>query len=105
MRARLDRLDEARVAAGQDGRATALVGQTPAMRDLLGLLLRVAPHFASALITGETGTGKELVARALHRLSPRAGRPFVPVNCSAIVETLFESERVTAAFAPISSTA
>ena len=60
-----------------------------ALYDVIG---RVAPHFSTALVTGETGTGKELVARALYRLSPRHGRPFVTVNCSAIVETLFESE-------------
>src|SRR5204862_4179734 len=50
------------------------------------------PHVRTALITGETGTGKELVARALHRTGPRRDRRFVTVNCSAVVETLFESE-------------
>ena len=62
------------------------------MRELLALVRQVAPYASTVLITGETGSGKELVARALHRLGPRAGRAFVAVNCSAIVETLFESE-------------
>jgi DNA-binding NtrC family response regulator len=53
---------------------------------------RVAPHYRSLLITGETGTGKDLVARALHRLSPVASGRYVVLNCSAVVETLFESE-------------
>jgi transcriptional regulator with PAS, ATPase and Fis domain len=52
----------------------------------------VAPYYRAALVLGETGTGKELVARALHRLSPVSSGPFVVVNCSAVVETLFESE-------------
>ena len=69
-----------------------LLGTTPAMRELLALVRRVAPHASTVLVTGETGSGKELVARALHRLGPRTGRAFVAVNCSAIVETLFESE-------------
>jgi len=69
-----------------------LIGQSGPMTALYDVIARVAPHFSTALVTGETGTGKELVARALYRLSPRHGRPFVTVNCSAIVETLFESE-------------
>ena len=56
------------------------------------MIRRLAPHVRTALITGETGTGKELVARALHRIGPRRDRRFVTVNCSAVVETLFESE-------------
>ena len=56
------------------------------------MIRRLAPHVRTALITGETGTGKELVARALHRTGPRRERRFVTVNCSAVVETLFESE-------------
>jgi DNA-binding NtrC family response regulator len=62
------------------------------MQEVFGLIRRLAPHARTALVTGETGTGKELVARALHRLGPRASRRFVTVNCSAVVETLFESE-------------
>src|SRR5687767_2811698 len=69
-----------------------MVGRGPAMQDVFGLIRRLAPHVRTALVTGETGTGKELAARALHTLGPRSGRRFVTVNCSAVVETLFESE-------------
>jgi len=69
-----------------------MVGRSPMMLDIFATLRRIAPHYRSALITGETGTGKELVARALHELSPVANGPFVVCNASAIVETLFESE-------------
>ncbi|HVC21627.1 MAG TPA: sigma-54 dependent transcriptional regulator [Vicinamibacterales bacterium] len=69
-----------------------MIGRTSQMLELFRLIRRIAPHFTTALITGETGTGKELVARALHALGARRERPFIPVNCSAIVETLFESE-------------
>jgi two-component system response regulator HydG len=69
-----------------------MIGRGPAMQDLFGMIRRLAPHVRTALITGETGTGKELVARALHRIGPRRDRRFVTVNCSAVVETLFESE-------------
>jgi len=56
------------------------------------MIRRLAPHARTALVTGETGTGKELVARALHKLGPRRDRRFVAFNCSAVVDTLFESE-------------
>jgi DNA-binding NtrC family response regulator len=69
-----------------------MVGRSPVMEDLFSLLRRLAPHARVALITGETGSGKELVARALHGLGPRSQRRFVTVNCSAVVPTLFESE-------------
>jgi len=69
-----------------------MVGRGAAMHEVFGLIRRLAPHARTALVTGETGTGKELVARALHKLGPRASRRFVTVNCSAVVETLFESE-------------
>jgi DNA-binding NtrC family response regulator len=69
-----------------------MIGRAPVMQDLFSMIRRLAPHVRTALITGETGTGKELVARALHRTGPRRERRFVTVNCSAVVETLFESE-------------
>lgn len=69
-----------------------MVGRSPAMQELFGLVRRLAPHVRVALVTGETGTGKELIARALHTLGPRRTRRFVTINCSAVVETLFESE-------------
>ena len=70
----------------------ALVGDTPAMRALFRDIGRLAQAPLSVLITGETGTGKELVARALHRESPRAGKPFVALNTAAIPADLLESE-------------
>ena len=69
-----------------------MIGRSAVMQDLFDMIRRLAPHVRTALITGETGTGKELVARALHKLGPRRDRRFVTVNCSAVVETLFESE-------------
>ncbi|NLI75820.1 MAG: sigma-54-dependent Fis family transcriptional regulator [Candidatus Riflebacteria bacterium] len=69
-----------------------LVGRSPRMRAVLDLIGAVAGTDSTVLIQGESGTGKELVARLLHRRSARADRPFLPVNCSAIPETLFESE-------------
>jgi DNA-binding NtrC family response regulator len=69
-----------------------LVGGSRPMRQVFSEIQQVAPTSASVLVTGESGTGKELVARALHRLSPRSGNAFVPINCAAITETLMESE-------------
>jgi DNA-binding NtrC family response regulator len=73
-------------------RAPMLVGQSPAMRKLFSVIERVAPTEASVLITGATGTGKELAARAIHNMSPRRDAAFVDINCSAIPETLIEAE-------------
>jgi len=69
-----------------------IIGQSRAVREVLGRIVRVAPTDAIVLITGESGTGKELVAKAIHANSKRGDRPFVPVNCAAITETLLESE-------------
>ena len=69
-----------------------MIGRGPLMQELFGMIRRLAPHVRTALVTGETGTGKELVARALHSIGPRRDRRFVTVNCSAVVETLFENE-------------
>src|SRR3990172_6441884 len=69
-----------------------LIGTSPAMRDIFALIRRVAHSKASVLITGESGTGKEMVARAIHFHGPRAGKPFLPINCTAIPEGLLESE-------------
>ncbi len=69
-----------------------IIGKTAVMQRVFDLIERVAPTRATVLIQGETGTGKELVARAVHEASDRSRKPFVPVNCSAIPETLLESE-------------
>ena len=69
-----------------------LVGEAPAFKDIVSRLPALARADGSLLITGETGTGKELVARAIHELGPRASLPFVAVNCGSLVDTLLESE-------------
>jgi len=69
-----------------------MVGESPAMRELYHAIARVAPTGSTILLCGESGTGKELVAQAIHRNSPRAGRPFVAINCAALTESLLESE-------------
>jgi DNA-binding NtrC family response regulator/predicted TIM-barrel enzyme len=70
----------------------ALVGRSSAMQEVFQLIRQVAPHDVNVCIEGETGTGKELVAMQLHRLSNRSSRPFITLNCGAIPETLLESE-------------
>src|SRR5207249_2664169 len=69
-----------------------IIGESPAFLDKLRWVPRFAQCDATVLISGESGTGKEIFARAIHYLSPRAGRPFVPVNCGALPENLVESE-------------
>jgi DNA-binding NtrC family response regulator len=83
-----------RVVRHASGRPAAqgLVGRAPAFVGMLHQIMRVAPSEATVLLLGETGTGKELVAHALHEASARAGGPFVAVDCSGLTETLFESE-------------
>ncbi len=81
--------------AGQDMEPSpdsAMVGRSPKMLEVYRSIARVAPSDATVLITGASGTGKELVARAIHAHSPRVGRPFTPVNCGSLSETLLESE-------------
>ena len=74
------------------GSLGSLVGASKKMQEIFRLIEMVAPSTASVLITGASGTGKELVARTVHELSPRRNKPFVPINCAAIPETLIESE-------------
>jgi DNA-binding NtrC family response regulator len=69
-----------------------IVGQDPAIQDVINVVRKVAPSSSTVLIQGESGTGKEIIARSIHRLSPRAARPFVAINCSAIPDNLIENE-------------
>ncbi len=80
--------DELRVNSQFEG----IIGRSPQMWELFSQIRRVAPHYRALLVTGETGTGKDLIARAIHRLSPASRGQYVVLNCSAVVETLFESE-------------
>ena len=73
-------------------RLTGLIGESEAIREVLVRLEQMAPVSSTVLIEGESGTGKELVARAIHQLSPRRGKPFIPINVGALPETLLESE-------------
>jgi DNA-binding NtrC family response regulator len=75
-----------------NGSMGTLIGPSKKMQEIFHLIEMVAPSTASVLITGASGTGKELVARTVHELSPRRNKPFVPINCAAIPETLIESE-------------
>jgi DNA-binding NtrC family response regulator len=69
-----------------------MVGSSDAMREVYTLVEQVAPSSVSVLVTGDSGTGKEMVARTIHKLSPRANQPFIAINCAAVPETLMESE-------------
>jgi two-component system response regulator HydG len=89
---RAEEVRRLRELVAQDQGFAGLLGQSPPMQKVFDLIARAAHTDASVLVTGESGTGKELVARALHAQSRRRGAPFVPVNCSAIPESLFESE-------------
>jgi DNA-binding NtrC family response regulator len=76
----------------EHGTFGSLIGNSPEMRKIYAVIEQAAPTSASVLISGESGTGKELVAQTIHQLSPRAGFPFIAINCAAIPETLLESE-------------
>src|SRR5262245_58087079 len=78
--------------AAEDPLPVGMIGSGRAMTDVYRLTRQVAPTAATVLLLGETGTGKELVARAIHELSPRASGPFIRVNCGALSESLLESE-------------
>jgi DNA-binding NtrC family response regulator len=77
---------------GERAQVAEIEGKSPRMLDVYKLVARVAPTTATVLVVGESGTGKELVARAIHSRSPRASKAFVPVNCTALSESLLESE-------------
>ena len=87
----VEKLQPLAVARGAD-RAPRLVGRSPAFLRLMDLVARVAPSSAAVLLQGESGSGKELVAQAIHDASPRAKHPFVVVDCSGLPESLIESE-------------
>jgi len=87
-RARQERVSR----ASTESEFCGMAGRGPAMQKVFALIRRLAPHARVVLIEGETGTGKELAARALHESGTRRARPFITINCSAVVGTLFESE-------------
>jgi two-component system, NtrC family, response regulator AtoC len=92
-RKRLSAEADAGTRSGQERTPVAdIEGKSPRMLEVYKLVARVAPTTATVLVVGESGTGKELVARAIHSRSPRASKPFVPVNCTALSESLLESE-------------
>jgi two-component system response regulator HydG len=91
-RAKLHReLEQLREVSGEAKRAT-LIGASPSMRAVREMIARVAPSEATVLIQGETGTGKELVARSIHAQSPRKNGPFIAINCAAVPASLLEAE-------------
>jgi len=89
---RRERLLRVEADVAGDFECEGMIGRSTVMQELFDSLRRYAPHMRSVLVMGETGTGKELVAKALHRLGPRRAKRFITVNCSAVVESLFESE-------------
>ena len=91
----LERRSQVRVLGRQAARELefcGMVGRSPAMQEVFSLIQRLAPHAKVALICGETGTGREFAARALHQAGPRRAKPFVTFNCSGVMDGLFESQ-------------
>ncbi len=78
--------------AGERNLTTRIIGRSPAIEQVRKLIANVGPTDAAILINGDTGSGKELIARSLHEMSPRRDKPFLAVNCAALPETMFESE-------------
>ena len=95
-RAEAARGDQGREAEEEDLPETEMIGSSAAMVEIYNTVARAAPTDASVIVEGETGTGKELVARMIHRYSRRADKPFVPVDCASIAPSLLESELVGA---------
>src|SRR5690242_12286746 len=83
---------ELREALGQRYQFENIIGSSPAMQEIFATVMRVAPTRATVLLAGESGVGKDMIARAIHQHSPRKDRPFVKINCTAIPENLMESE-------------
>ena len=83
---------ELREALGQRYQFENIIGSSPAMQEIFATIMRVAPTRATVLLAGESGVGKDMIARAIHHHSPRKDRPFVKINCTAIPENLMESE-------------
>ena len=83
---------ELREALGQRYKFENIIGSSPAMQEIFATIMRVAPTRATVLLAGESGVGKDMIARAIHQHSPRKDRPFVKINCTAIPENLMESE-------------
>jgi DNA-binding NtrC family response regulator len=83
---------ELREALGQRYQFENIIGRSAAMQDIFATIMRVAPTRATVLLAGESGVGKDMIARAIHQHSPRKDRPFVKINCTAIPENLMESE-------------
>ena len=83
---------ELREALGQRYQFENIIGSSPAMQEIFATIMRVAPTRATVLLAGESGVGKDMIARAIHQHSPRKDRPFVKINCTAIPENLMESE-------------
>jgi len=88
----VDKFQWSEPAGSEDNRFGQIIGNSPSLEFALAEVERVAPTDSTVLVLGETGTGKELIARAIHNLSPRFGRPFVKLNCAAIPFDLLESE-------------